>query len=226
MTDGFVCQYCNKSFQKERTLVRHICEQKRRWLNKNEKYVLIGFEAFRQFYKIAMGDSKPKDYETFSKSQYYLSFTKFGKYMEHLDAVEPEKFIEFVIKMSVPLDKWTSDAVYNQYLLELYKRETATRALERGVLLMQEWSEQNDKPFNQFFNEITNSRAVHWIRSGRISPWIIFNCDTGLALLGRFSDEEMELIKDYMNPAFWQQKFDVRKSDVEFVQGVLEQAGL
>ena len=77
----------------------------------------------------------------------------FDKYMLDVNAIDPEKFIDFVITTSVKLDKWTSDAVYETYIRELNKKETAERAVERGILLMQQWSRENDRPYNVFFRD-------------------------------------------------------------------------
>jgi len=40
---------------KESTLLAHMCEPKRRWLQKDEKRVQVGFYAFQRFYKLSAG---------------------------------------------------------------------------------------------------------------------------------------------------------------------------
>ena len=152
------------------------------------------------------------------------SITKFGKYIIDVNAIDPEKFIDFVITSGVKLDKWCSDAVYETYIRELNKKETAERAVERGILLMQQWGMENDRPYNVFFREISKPRAIHWIKSGRISPWIIFNSASGSELLNSFNDHELNLINEYLEPTFWSRKFQVRNEDVLFVKQVLETA--
>lgn len=223
---SFQCQFCEKSFKREKTLAVHLCEPKRRWINRDEKYVRLGFLAYNRFYEITQGATKPKTYEHFSKSNYYTAFTKFGRYILDINAIDPEKFIDFVITTSVPLDKWTSDAVYETYIRELNKKETAERAVERGILLMQQWSREHDRPYNVFFREISRPRLIHWIKSGRISPWIIFNCDSGDASIAAMTDHEQSMIMAYLEPTFWQRKFSTRQDDVEFVKMVLKEAGL
>jgi hypothetical protein len=68
--------------------------------------------------------------------------------------------------------------------------------------------------------------ANHWqyIKSGRISPWVIFNCDSGAELIDSFSDHELTLINEYLDPTFWTRKFDTRYEDVEFVKSILKKA--
>ena len=221
----FECKFCNRSFKREKTLIAHMCEQKRRFTNKDSKYVRLGFLAYNRFYEISQAvGSKKRTYESFAKSSYYTAFTKFGKYIIDVNAIDPEKFIDFVITSGVKLDKWCSDAVYETYIRELNKKETAERAVERGILLMQQWGMENDRPYNVFFREISKPRAIHWIKSGRISPWIIFNSASGSELLNSFNYHELNLINEYLEPTFWSRKFQVRNEDVLFVKQVLETA--
>ena len=46
------CTYCGKEFAKERTLQVHLCEPKRRYLQKDEKWVVNGSMVFQRFYQI------------------------------------------------------------------------------------------------------------------------------------------------------------------------------
>jgi hypothetical protein len=223
---SFECQFCNKTFQREKTLAVHLCEQKRRHINRDDKYVRLGFLAYNRFYEITQGSKTQKTYEHFSKSNYYTGFTKFGRHMLEINAIDPEKFIDFVITASIPLDSWCKDSVYESYIRELNKKETAERAVERGILLMEQWGREHDRPFNVFFREISRPRLIHWIKSGRISPWIIFNCDSGDAAIASMTDNEHHMINEYLEPTFWTRKFSTRKEDVEFVQMVLKEAGL
>jgi len=43
------CNYCSKSFKKESTLAVHLCEQKRRHMQKDEKHVQLGFRSYQLF---------------------------------------------------------------------------------------------------------------------------------------------------------------------------------
>ena len=44
----FKCNYCGKSFAKESTLAVHMCEQKRRYMQKDEKHVQLGFRYMQK----------------------------------------------------------------------------------------------------------------------------------------------------------------------------------
>jgi hypothetical protein len=49
---SFKCQYCEVSFKSEKTIMVHVCEPKRRWMNKDEKYSRLAFFAYNRFYEI------------------------------------------------------------------------------------------------------------------------------------------------------------------------------
>ena len=220
---SFKCQYCETSFKSERTIMVHVCEPKRRWMNKDEKYSRLAFFAYNRFYEITQA-AGGKTFENFVKSKFYLGFTKFGKHIININAINPEDFCDFVVRNSVKLDKWCSDAVYETYIQELNRKESADRAVERSILLMEKWGKEHDRTFNVFFKEVSKPLSIHYIQSGRISPWVIFNCDSGAELIDSFSDHELTLINEYLDPTFWSRKFDTRYEDVEFVKSILKQA--
>ena len=108
---SFKCTYCNKSFQRERTLQVHMCEPKRRHLQKGEKWVQNGFMVFCRFYEIHQKNTKPKTYDQFCDSSYYNAFVKFGRYMMHTAPLYPEKYIDYVILSKVKLDHWSRSPI-------------------------------------------------------------------------------------------------------------------
>jgi hypothetical protein len=203
----------------------HVCEPKRRYMNKDEKYSRFAFLAYSRFYELTQAVGG-RTFEDFAKSKFYLGFTKFGMHIININAVNPEDFIDFVIRNSVKLDKWTSDSVYETYIQELNRKESADRAVERSILLMEKWGADYDRPFNRFFKEVSKPLAIHYITSGRLSPWVIFNCDSGAELIDSFSDHELTIINEYLEPSFWTRKFNTRREDVQFVKMILKKAGI
>ena len=96
-----VCTFCNKSFQKERTLQVHICEPKRRHLQKNEKWVQNAFLVFQKFYQIHQNNGKPKTYDDFCKSAYYNAFVKFGRHLMYLNSLYPENILSMLYDLEL-----------------------------------------------------------------------------------------------------------------------------
>ena len=87
------CTYCDKTFAKERTLQVHLCEPKRRHLQRDEKWVVNAFMVFQRFYQIHQHNSKPRTYDDFVDSAYYNAFVKFGRYIMYITSSEAFRLI-------------------------------------------------------------------------------------------------------------------------------------
>jgi hypothetical protein len=222
----FKCVHCNKTFMKEKTLVAHMCEQKRRVLQKDEKRVQVGFFAYNRFYQLTQNAKRQKTYEEFCKSAYYNAFVKFGSFVNNVDPLYPDRFIDWVIKSGVKLDHWCRDELYEKYLTELVKIEPVESAVQRSLQYMMEWAEENSAAFEHYFDYVNINRAVHHIRDGKVSPWLIMNCTSGVNLLKKFNDEQLELVNQTLDIPFWAKKFKESPADVALVKEVCKETGI
>jgi hypothetical protein len=222
----YVCEYCNTGYVREKTLMVHVCEQKRRALQKNEKRVQLGYIAFNQFYKLSAGAKKDKTYQEFCKSQYYNAFVKFGSFVSNVKPLYPEKYINYVVTSGVKLDQWCREEMYETYAVELIKKEGVETAVERSVNTMFDWAEENNSIWNHYFNYVSANQAVWHIKDGKISPWVILNCKTGKDLLGKFSDEQLSMIYNILDPKHWAVRFKRHPKDVQLVKDVAKESNL
>jgi hypothetical protein len=211
---------------KEKTLVAHMCEQKRRVLQKDEKRVQTGFFAYNRFYQLTQAAKKQKPYSDFCKSAYYNAFVKFGSFINNVNPLYPERFIDYVIKSGVKLDHWCRDELYDKYLSELVKIEPVESAVQRSLQYMMEWGDENNANFAHYFNYVSVNRAVHNIRDGKISPWMVMNSAGGVDLLKKFSNEQLELVNQTLDIPFWIKKIRDNPADVALVKEVCKEAGI
>jgi hypothetical protein len=224
MDQPFKCVHCEKGFMKEKTLFAHMCEPKRRFMQKDEKRVQAGFLAFNRFYQLTQGAKKQKTYEEFCKSAYYNAFVKFGSFVNNVNPLYPDRFIDHVIKSGVKLDHWCRDELYESYLYEMLKIEPVESAVQRTLTTMMDWGDTSQAQFNHYFNYVNLNRAVHDIRDGKISPWVILNCISGKKLISNMNDDQLELISPAFDIAFWVKKFKQLPADVALVQEILKEA--
>lgn len=223
----FKCEYCGSSYVKEKTLLAHMCEPKRRALQKTEKRVQLGFYAFNRFYRLSAGAKKDKTYEEFCKSQYYNAFVKFGSFLNNVRPLYPEKYIDYVVTSGVKLDQWCKEGLYEKYALEFVLKEDVTTALERSVQTMMEWAEDNEPaPWNHYFQHVSLNRAVWQIKDGKISPWLLLNCKSGKDMLSNFNDEQLNMVYHVINPEHWAMRFKKNPKDVQLVKDVARESGL
>jgi hypothetical protein len=222
----FNCTHCGKSFMKEKTLFAHMCEPKRRFMQKDEKRVQAGFFAFNRFYRVTQNAKKDKTYEDFCKSAYYNAFVKFGSFVNNVNPIYPDKFIDFVIKSGVKLDHWCRDELYETYLYEMVKLEPVEAAVQRSLTTMMEWAEEHNSSFNHYFLYANLNRVVQHIRDGRISPWVILNCKSGQDILKALSEEQLEMITPAIDFPYWVKRIKTSKADADVVKEVCKGAGI
>ena len=222
----YICQFCNHGFTKEKTLTVHVCEQKRRSLAKGEKHVVLGFDAYNRFYKRTQNSKGQKLYEDFCRSPYYNAFVKFGSFVNNVNPLYPDLFIDYVITSGVKLDHWCKESLYEQYVLHLIKTESVETALQRSIKHMITWGENNNASWNHYFLYVSLNRAVFDIKDGKVSPWLILNTAHGKDMLKKFNDEQLEGISTIIDLPFWLQKFKKHPVDVDLVKQVVKEAQL
>ena len=143
----YKCEYCGASFTREKTLSVHMCEKKRRHLQKGEKHVQIGYYAFTRFYKLSAGSKKEKSYEEFCDSPYYNAFVKFGSWLNNVGPMYVDRYIDWVVTSGVKLDHWCRDELYEKYVNELVLKESMETAVERSIDTMMSWGEEKEAPW-------------------------------------------------------------------------------
>ena len=222
----YSCQFCGNKYTQEKTLAVHICEQKRRYLAKDEKHVNIGYIAFNKFFQLTQKLGQNKTYEEFARSPYYNAFVKFGSFVNNTNPLYPEKFIDYVIRSGVKLDHWCRDSLYETYVINLIHTESVETALERSVAHMQSWATDNNSVWNHYFKYVSTNRSVFDIKDGKVSPWLVLNCASGKEMLANFRDDQLSAIGNIIDPQVWVKKFKTQKFDLDLVRNIVKESSL
>jgi hypothetical protein len=201
-----------------------MCEPKRRWLQKDEKRVTIGFYAFQRFYKLSAGHKKEKTYEDFVKSSFYNAFVKFGSFVNNVRPLYPDKYIDWVVTSNVKLDHWCREAMYEKYAIELIRKEGVETALERSIQTMVEWAKEKEAAYNHYFLYVSTNRMTWDIKDGKISPWLVLNCTSGKQAVGKLNDEQLSMLSSVLDPAHWALRFKRQPKDVELAKQIVHEA--
>lgn len=220
------CKWCDKLFKSERTLSAHMCPRKRRWADKDMTHVRLAFRVYQMFYDMTTASSKTKTQEDFIRSQYYEAFTKFGRSCVKNEYLDPVRFSEWLIKNGKKINEWSRDSVYDDYLLEYVKREPGLKAMERSIIYLSQWAEENKLDWQDYFKKVSANRAVYDIRSAKISPWLIYLSNTGDQLLLRMNDEQIKMINHIIDANFWMKVFNDNPDEVDDVEKMCESAGI
>jgi hypothetical protein len=218
----FKCGYCNKVFKLERTIAAHMCVNKKRYLQKDEQHVRLAHTFFNDWHRIAMGNNSQKDYKIFMKSQYYGAFVRFGLYVLEARVIAPERYLAWLIVNQKPVDIWCKDTIYNAYLAQQSKLETAERALERFVIHADLWSQRTGCHWSEYWSMVQPHTMVNDIKMGKISPWVFLGYNFARKQLEDLPGEMLNDVADTIDLAFWQRKIDVNKPTVKWISQMLD----
>lgn len=203
----------------------HVCESKRRHQERSEVGVQIGLQAYLRFYEVTQGSARLKSFDDFAASPYYRAFVKFGRYCVDIRAVNVARFTDWVIQKNKKIDHWCQDRVYTEYLLEYLRVESVTDALTRALLESIAWAEETHSPDRDFLRYGNTNRLCYLVNSGRVSPWVLYNCESGQKFLDSLNSEQVAMIWSMIDSDFWQNKFQQYPADREYCREMLSQAG-
>ena len=221
----YVCKYCEKSFKRENSLAVHVCEQKKRHQEKGERGVQLGYQAWLAFYEYSQGSATKKNWEQFVKSPYYKAFVKFGRYCVDIRAVHPKRFMDWLLKNNKKIDYWAKDSNYDEYLNYILKVEHPTDALKRAIEYSIEWGESKDADPKDVIRYGNNYATCQLITKGTLSPWVIYNSQSGQKFLTELTQDQQQIVWPYIDPEQWERVFKKYPADLEFVKEALKQAG-
>ena len=224
-TELHSCEFCNRKFAREKTLFTHICETKRRWLEKDKLGNRLGFQSFVQFYKKHSSAKNTKTYDEFIRSPYYTGFVKFGNYCAEINAINVSRFVDWLLADKVSIDNWTSDKVYTKFLIEYLRKEDPMDAIHRSVeTTINLASEENVQPQDYIRYGNTN-KICYAVTTGKISPWMLYQSNSGVRFLDTLSPDHVKMIIDYINPEQWALKFNKEPENVRTIKEILNAGG-
>ena len=221
----YTCQYCRKDFMKESSLAVHLCEPRRRRMEKDEAGVRLGFHSYIKFYELTQGSARLKTFDDFADSPYYKAFVKFGRYCVSVKAINPARFTEWVLKQNKKIDHWCKDSVYTEYLLDYLRVENVNDALARAMEFGIDWSEESGNPPEDCLRYGNSNKIAYAVNTGRISPWVIYNSESGQKFLNELDPTQIAMVWPYIDADFWMKKFKDYPADQEYAKDILQKAG-
>ena len=221
----FGCDFCGRTFLRENTIAKHLCEYKQRWLNKELQGNRIGFQAWLQFYKKNSNTKKKRTYEEFIKSAYYTAFVKFGAYCSDANALNVSRFVDWLLKNQVKIDVWNTDTNYTKFLIEYLREEDPLDAIARSIETTQKIAEMETIQTKDVLRYANRNRICYAITTGKISPWMLYQSESGTKMLDELDNTQVKMVIDYINPELWAIKFKRNPDKVREVKDLLNAAG-
>jgi hypothetical protein len=131
----------------------------------------------------------------------------------------------WLLKTQKKIDYWCSDKVYTEYLLYYLQIEAVDDALARAIEYSMTWQENTGHPAHDCLRYGNTNAACHAITSGRISPWVIYNSESGQKFLSSLDPTQVAMIWSYIDSDAWQKRFRDHPADQAYAQEILTKAG-
>ena len=217
------CEFCNRKFLRESTVVKHICEYKHRFLEKDKRVNQIAFQAWLQFYKKNSATKKNRTYEEFIKSPYYTAFVKFSNHCLGINALNIPRYVDWLLKNQIKIDTWNTDSVYNRFLIDYLRDEDPLDAVKRSIETTMDLAETIlHKDVLRYGNK---NKICYAITTGKISPWLLFLSESGVKFVESLDETQVKLVIDYIDPEKWAIKFKRNTDATKQVKELLAEAG-
>ncbi len=225
MTATYHCEYCGNYFRKEKTLINHACEPRRRWLNKDHQNSILAFMAFDMFFQ-KMAPNQKRDFQAFIKSPYYNGFMKWADFVIANDVGMSKQYLNYLIENAVPLNKWNSDFVLEKFISSFVLKENPESAVIRTIEFLNKWSEYNQKPMANFFVEEHSNKIILQFKLGKLSPWFLFVSDVAQQWFDSLNEDQLMAMQRFIDPNIWKRKVALYNKEVMELKSILQKFSL
>jgi len=206
-------------------MLTHMCETKRRVRDQEHKGNRIGFQCWIEFYKKNTAGKKVRTYLDFAQSSYYTAFVKFGNYCSDAGVINVSKYANFLIKNQISVDKWASDKQYTNFLVTFLKDEDPLDAIARSIETTIDLAQQDGIQTKDILRYGNTNRICYAITKGKISPWMLYQSESGVEFMGKLDETQVKMILEYINPEQWAIKFKRNGDIISEVKELLHAGG-
>lgn len=218
------CEFCEREFLRESTILKHLCETKRRWMDRDKHSNRIGYNSWVQFFSKSTNKRK-KEYMDFAKSAYYTAFVKFGNYCAEAQVLNVPRYVDWLLKNQISIDTWNRDSNYTKFIIDYLKTEDPLDAIARSIETTVRLAE-NDKIQTKDVLRYGNCNKICFeVTKGKISPWMLYHSESGLEFMSKLDRTQEKMILEYINPEQWAIKFKKSKSIINEIKELLKAGG-
>ena len=219
-----LCEFCGKSFVRETSIAKHLCEPKRRWQDRDQHGSRIGYTSWIQFYN-KHTNKKQKDYNEFIKSAYYTAFIKFGNYCVDAQVINVPRYVDWLLKNQISIDTWNKDSNYTKFIIDWCKTEDPFDGITRTIETFIELANEDKILVKDVLRYANKNKICFMITKGKISPWVLYHSESGKEFISNLDSTQEKMIFDYINPEQWAIKFTKSKHIIIEIKELLRSGG-
>ena len=147
-----------------------------------------------------------------------------GHYMRYT-SITARKHIDINTTDSRYTPSWLTTMTATEYLIDYLRVENVNDALARAMEFGIDWAEQSGHPAEDCLRYGNTNAMVYAVTTGRISAWIVYNCESGQKFLSELDQTQIAMVWPYIDSDVWMKKFADYVADQEYVREMLQKAG-
>lgn len=219
--DPFICPYCEKVYTREGDFLRHLCSQRARYSELSTQQSKIAYMTWRTYFTTNHPTINKIEQIDFIKSPFYSAFMKFAEYCVETKVINPQAYSRYLLKNAVLVDKWGDDTTYLKFLGIYLRLENCVDAVKRSLEFLTNYCETAEIELQDVFRKTNPNLLVDMVYFGKISPWLLFQTESGIEFLDKLNDDQYKKIALHINPEAWAKKFAIEPDNVAAVTAIL-----
>jgi hypothetical protein len=135
------------------------------------------------------------------------------------------RYADWLLKNNIKIDSWCSDSNYDKFLVECLKQEDPLDAIARSIETTIDHAKNEKVQSKDYLRYGNRNRICSLVVNGKISPWMLYQSESGIQFLEGIDSTQQKMIFEYINPEQWAIKFRRNTEMVTQVKELLNAAG-
>jgi len=222
----YMCSFCSRSFVRKTWFEKHLCDKKKRFLDRNNIAVIKAHQLFNHWQQRTklVRRGHQKDFEEFCRSPFFGAFKRLSEFTTSEYVVSGFKYIDWLIDNKIPEAKWCNPRDLEDYHKYLRTSEEPKAQAETTCKNIRVWCADNGIEMPKFFSTISPGQALNMVRENKLSPWVLLGYQPCVdALTSRFKQEMLFTLNDHINVPYWLEKTEQDEAGMATVNKVVSE---
>jgi hypothetical protein len=220
----YKCSFCRRGFVRKTWYEKHMCDKKKRFLDRNNIMVIKAHGLFNHWQQQTgmLRRGQKKSFDDFCKSPFFGAFKRLAEFTTNEYVVSGFKYIDWLVENKIPEAKWCNPRDLGDYRVYLRATEEPEKQAETTCKNIRAWCADNGIEMPEFFATITPGQALNMVRENKLSPWVLLGYQPCVdALTSRFKQEMLFTLNDHINVPYWLEKTEQDTDGMDKVNEVL-----
>ena len=222
----YKCTFCEREFVRKTWYEKHMCDKKRRFLDRNNITTIRAHRLFNHWQRrtrlLRRGQMKSMD--EFMRSPFYNAFVNLAEFTTAEYVVSGFKYVDWLVDNEIPQVKWCNPRDLDDYRTYLRESEDPEAQAETSCKNIRVWCADNGIQMPEFFKTITPGQAFNMVRENKLSPWVLLGYQPAVRdLTSRFKQDMLFQLNEHINVQYWMDKADGDAEAVARVTSLMDE---